>query len=522
LAHFEHPDFTVAGASFPGIPAILIGVTRHIAWGMTASYTDVQDLVRIVSDDQDPSKYIVDGEKLSFETIEQTYKLGPAEDAQVIKVEWQKTIFGPIVPETYFDTRSAEKYALMWSGFDSSPTVSRVFSGFWDLAQASTLEDVDQAIDRISFSGQNVALAHKSGDIAYRLAALAPLRSAGSNGEIPVLGDSKKKMWNGFLPIKDRPRLDNPSRGYLVAANQRIVEDNGPALKSVGRLAATTSRARRITERIKEALAKGKTDGDTLLSIQQDHVSVSARELAPALGSLCPRTVSNYPEDISLAFCSSIQKFDGAYSIESVGALTYTLYYEALYRSIFSRLLNRKPYSARLHPRYLNILLAQEVKKLARNQKSDLFGARSTEHFLEAAQETLKYLETELGLNAKDWQWGKLHTLTLKGPLSKASVIGGFWEIELGPQAGHSEAPRAEKGLPVSHGAAFRMIAHMTDPPRARMGIDTGNSGHPGHKHFKDQSKNWEDGTPPWMPLTRAEVNAATTMAIILRAPIQK
>ena len=37
-------ELNVAGASVPGAPGILIGHNRHIAWGITASMADVQDL----------------------------------------------------------------------------------------------------------------------------------------------------------------------------------------------------------------------------------------------------------------------------------------------------------------------------------------------------------------------------------------------------------------------------------------------------------------------------------------------
>jgi hypothetical protein len=37
-------DLNVAGASIPGAPGILIGHNRHIAWGLTAAMSDIQDL----------------------------------------------------------------------------------------------------------------------------------------------------------------------------------------------------------------------------------------------------------------------------------------------------------------------------------------------------------------------------------------------------------------------------------------------------------------------------------------------
>lgn len=42
----------------PGVPLVLIGRTRHLTWGITASLTDVSDLYREkIRDDQ----YFLDG-----------------------------------------------------------------------------------------------------------------------------------------------------------------------------------------------------------------------------------------------------------------------------------------------------------------------------------------------------------------------------------------------------------------------------------------------------------------------------
>ena len=42
--HLESPEGSVVGASLPGVPAIVIGRNEHLAWGITNSGVDVQDL----------------------------------------------------------------------------------------------------------------------------------------------------------------------------------------------------------------------------------------------------------------------------------------------------------------------------------------------------------------------------------------------------------------------------------------------------------------------------------------------
>lgn len=42
--HLECPTYTAIGAAFAGTPFVVIGHSRHIAWGVTNTGADVQDL----------------------------------------------------------------------------------------------------------------------------------------------------------------------------------------------------------------------------------------------------------------------------------------------------------------------------------------------------------------------------------------------------------------------------------------------------------------------------------------------
>ena len=88
-------------------------------------------------------------------------------------------------------------------------------------------------------------------------------------------------------------------------------------------------------------------------------------------------------------------------------------------------------------------------------------------------------------------------------------MIGGRFVTAERPEAGHSATPRAEAGTPVHFGAVLRMVAVLTDPPTVRMVIDTGQSGHPRHRHWDDMWQRWSAGEPFHVPVTREEVEAA-------------
>ena len=57
LARLEAPDFSARGATLPGVPGVIIGHNRRIAWGLTSLEPDVQDLYVEETDPQDASRY---------------------------------------------------------------------------------------------------------------------------------------------------------------------------------------------------------------------------------------------------------------------------------------------------------------------------------------------------------------------------------------------------------------------------------------------------------------------------------
>ena len=68
LARIVTPQGWVKGATVPGLPLVLIGQTDHIAWGLTTSDTDAEDLFVETVDPADPTRYLTpDGPQLFFD-----------------------------------------------------------------------------------------------------------------------------------------------------------------------------------------------------------------------------------------------------------------------------------------------------------------------------------------------------------------------------------------------------------------------------------------------------------------------
>lgn len=504
LAHLEHPDFTGVGVTFAGIPAVLIGHTRSLAWGMTVSYADSQDLFRLQVT-ADGNGYVVDGVTVPFERLEQRFKLGRKADAEVKTETWLATRFGPVLPESTV----RERFAVSWPAFEVGGVNVAPISGFWDFLRAKNVQEATTAIERFQVAGQNVAMAFTDGTIAYRLATYAPQRPAGVTGRVPrddAPGSPR------LLPQHEKPALTNPASGFLVAANQRVIGDENPLVTAVGTSGVPAHRARRIHERLEALLGAKKATPDELLAIQQDIVSLEARDLVPTLGAACPSATPRHEADQVKAFCAALRGFDGVFSTDSLGALPFVATLTALRAQVVRSVGIEEPKSL---VRSIPVTNAVHLALLS-GGRSPLFGEGLEAMMPRVIDDALDDVIARTGKRPSDWRWGAVHTLQFKGVLARAPVVGGFFKGPVTEQSGHGNTIRAESGLPVDHGAAMRMVVELSSPPRARFTIDTGQSGAPKEPHALDQFPAWTSGQPTRLPMTRAELDAEAEGSIVL------
>ncbi len=69
------PDNAVTGSSFVGLPGIVIGHNRWIAWGVTNTGADVQDLYAMQEPDGDRDRYFYRGEFVPYVLRKETIRI---------------------------------------------------------------------------------------------------------------------------------------------------------------------------------------------------------------------------------------------------------------------------------------------------------------------------------------------------------------------------------------------------------------------------------------------------------------
>ena len=97
----------------------------------------------------------------------------------------------------------------------------------WPSTRRTDFTQFRAAAALLAAPSQNLIYADTSGNIGYQLPGVVPLRSR-SNGQIPSPGWDPRYDWRGTIPFAELPYVYNPPVGYIVAANQPIIGPQYP------------------------------------------------------------------------------------------------------------------------------------------------------------------------------------------------------------------------------------------------------------------------------------------------------
>jgi len=522
LVHMQGPDFTIAGASAPGAPGVLLGHGDHVAWGTPVSNVDSQDLVRITPYFGRPDLYLLDGEPRAYDVVKQVYKLGSGADAETFEEEWKVTVFGPVLPEPWHAEMDEEdEFAFMWPGHDPIEDSGSIVTSLWDLAKSANVDEATAAIQRLTQPPITMTMAFDDGTIAYRLAGDIPVRKSDEPIGLPRDGSSSMAGWLGRLPPEYKPQITNPARGFIVAANQRIVEQSGPQARIIGSEGTVPYRAERITERLRALVsAEDKPTVDDIVDVQQDIVSTYARETSLILGRFCPVAIDGVDENHLRSLCRALQTFDGGFTNESKGALVFLWMDREVRRQVMLAHLDEDVAEQVKDRDFIVTNLHVAMRMEARGEEPAIYDDPSTEtreglrHFIAlAAPIVIDRLNEALG-GPETWRYGALHRLRFSWSLAAIPVVGNtLFSTTPIEEPGCSACPRAESGRQstneaITNGAVLRIAAEMSDPPVVRIVNDTGASGHYGHRHSMDANPHWSAGTPLHLAREKSDVES--------------
>lgn len=301
-------NLEIAGLAFPGIPGIILGTNRHLAWGATTTGYDVTDVWKETVS-SDGTGVMFKGQKVPFQKITETLKL-----ADQAPYTWDVLVVphhGPIVPtisggKVVPPTAGGTALSARWTGHEPTGEIEAVFK----LMRAQTVQQGRAAMVTFGAGAQNWMMADSKGSIGWTAPARLPYRDkkaytwdpATATGTLPCLvldGASGDHEWTGsYLEEQYQPKLLNPAKGWIATANTdnvASVVDNDPSNDKlpngqpffIGCDFAMGFRLARIEERL-AAEAQGITP-EGMAAIQADHKSALGARLSKHLFSALAR-----------------------------------------------------------------------------------------------------------------------------------------------------------------------------------------------------------------------------------------
>lgn len=505
--HLAGGELHVTGVTFPGIPGVVAGHNGYVAWGFTNGFPDVQDLYmeRLRRTADGHVQYEYRGEWLDAQVIHEEIHV---RGSQPVIEEVIITRHGPIINALAPDFAGEQPLALRWTSLEPD----QMLHALRRMNRARCCPEFREALRDWSAPIQNVVFADTEGNIAYSFPGRVPIRSRG-DGRLPVPGWTGEYEWLGYVPFEELPHMDNPSQGYIVTANNRVVGDDYPYL--LGYDYCIGDRAKRITELIE---AQEKIDVEYIRRMQFDQVSPTARSIA--------RYVSELPADDPelAAVVRLFREWDGNLAAGSPAAAIYEVFIQRLMTVMLSRKLGD------LACRYMGkgpTPFLAEVSMFAHRacewlQKTlgdphshwfDLGHGEGRDAVMRLAlREAVDFLKAELGPAIEDWAWGKLHRLIFEHMLGNAKLLKRLFNRGPYPLGGDGTTIWATgaasldlKGTTII-GPPFRFIADLSDLRNSLGLLAPGQSGRPGSRHYDDQIEAWFSGDYHPMLFAREDV----------------
>lgn len=264
-------EMNVYGVGLPGVPGVILGFNKRIAWGTTTSFLDITDFYqeRVVVDGNGlPTATVYQGKSEPITLMPEQFKINQIGDGlfnnsvDVPSGDRPSGVFvppgvaivprrnnGPLVtvPEGT-DPKNMTAISAQYAGF--SPT--RNLATFLMLARARHLDDFKRALQFFDIGAQNFCYMDIDGGIAFFATGESPLRedlqAFGADGAPPFFirdgTGARKNEWLRkdnppftqalpfeILPAEEMPQVVNPPRGYIVNANNDplgLTLDNDP------------------------------------------------------------------------------------------------------------------------------------------------------------------------------------------------------------------------------------------------------------------------------------------------------
>lgn len=493
LMALHAPGIDVVGMTLPGVPNVIAGHNRAVAWGFTNVMLDDVDFFIERPDPNDATRYLTPAGSEPFAT-----------DTQVIRVKGRDSVtfvirttrHGPIISDVEKRLAGADAIAMEWA----AAGISHSLKAFPLFNRARNAQELRAAIPFFDNPHQNIVYADTAGRFGYQMAGRIPIRGARLRPPIlPMPGWTGEWDWQGFVPFSEQPSTPDPASGFAVTANNRQVRS------AVGDLISNDweapYRAMRIREMILEAPKHNAADVHRMQLDVKDLLAVRYQDRAARAAQAAGL------DDVA----NLLTAWDGTAERDSRPAAYFYVWYEMLRR------------------RVMQSLFGSETGAFSRDALSAVLDSGSIGWLGANGKATLDSLSRAAMINAdsiaRGKTWGDLHYVVIDHALGEVPAIEKLLSLNVGPAPHRGSTTTVDVAqyrtsqIPfrTSYGPSERHVVDMADVDgTGGFILPTGESGLPGSAHYSDMFEHWRNGGLWRIPLGRKAAEARTVHRMII------
>jgi len=489
--HLRCPDLDVIGATVPGIPLVLMGHNRDVAWGMTAAVADAADLYIEKLDPQNKQRLLGPGgpEPLVEEKI--VIRVRDGSEMREITKRIRRTPRGPLINDLY--PEALPSWSPLVSVHTGSLAAGKSILGLRLANRAKTVAELRDHMLQMASPVNAVLAADVNGAVALFATGRVP-EHTNHRGTFPVPAWIEKYEWTRLLSADQMPVGIGADNDFFANGNSLMRDPEHGVLFQID--SAPAYRLERIRELIVET---AKHTPESLGRIQGDSMLLRARKLTPYI----VEDLAEVPgkSEIEQAALGLLAAWDYRATVDSAACAIFFVTYR---QAIIGAMLDE------VGPAGVDYLLKQRyftnaVDRWYPEADHPVWDDRATpgqekraDVVRPAFRQAVAWLAGKLGDDPAKWRWGAIHDMRLKhafgdkaGAFSLEAheapgALSAVWKAHF--DLGHPTTPYR-----ANYGPVFRMVVDMADVEHARWIIDSGSSGWPLAPHYSDQFERWRN-----------------------------
>lgn len=506
-AHIVTPNYEMYGYHLAGVPFPLLGHNREYAYGLTMFENDDIDFYQETNHPSEKDKYQTPDGFESYKTVAKTIKVKDEED---VFIEVKTSRHGPIMNGTQDEISQEAPIALSWVYTKHD---IKVLEAVHKLSHAKSMSDAKKGASLIHAPGLNVMYGDAKGNVAWWASGLLYKFKPHVNPKFILDGSSGEDEITEYLDFTENPMAENPEWDYVYSANNQ--PDSISNMLYPGYY-LPEDRAKRIVQLLEpkndwDVQSFAKMINDNMSAVIPNNIEVLTRVL----------DYNKFTKNQQTAM-DSLRLWKGD---NGVSAIAPTIYQRFVYRYLentFKDELGEKLFNQIINTHLIKRSIALQIN----NDSSIWWNNVTTEEEESMADiinisfiEAITALESEMGEDILNWNWGKVHTLEHGHALGAVESLKPFFNV--GPfEVGGTEEVIDNKAFdfndsglyPVTAGPSTRRIIDFSDIENSISILPTGQSGNPFSEHYDDQAEMYNKGEFRKMLLNKEEIIRTSTL----------